>query len=206
MKREKYISERISFFDHGDSTSVVISSKIDRWKETVLFFWILCWTACGAYLIYELVAGDHDEKMQIGLFVFVSFWLYFEYRISRVFLWRKWGMEYIKVDEDEFTYKCSVGRFGKATRFHVEDMGPLTAEELSSKSLTVNIEDSFWFIGGERIRFSYRDKQHKFGRQLAKEESKDLIRLIKKQLAKHQKKAEHAKQESENQLNSDEVS
>jgi hypothetical protein len=115
-------------------------------------------------------------------------------------------MEYIKIDEDEFTYKCSVGRFGKASRFYLEDMGPLTVEELSSKSLTVNIEDSFWFIGGERIRFSYRDKQHKLGRQLTQEESKDLARLIKKQLAKHHKKAEKANQEIETQLNSDEVS
>jgi len=206
MKREKYISERISFFDHGDSTSIVISSKIESWKETVLFFWILCWTACGAYLMYELATGDYDQKMQIGLFVFVSFWFYFEYRISRVFVWRKWGMEYIRMDEDEFTYKCAVGRFGKASRFYVDVMGPFTVEELSSRSITVNIEDSFWFIGGERIQFSYKDKQRKFGRQLTQEESKDLVRLIQKQLAKHQKKAEQTKQESEIRSNSDELS
>ena len=53
MKNEKYISDRISFFDHGTSTSIVISSKINRLKETMLLFWILCWSACGIYLVYE---------------------------------------------------------------------------------------------------------------------------------------------------------
>ncbi len=199
MKNEKYISDRISFFDHGTSTSIVISSKINRLKETMLLFWILCWSACGIYLVYELVTGNHDDKMQIGLFIFISFWVYFEYRITRVFLWRKWGMEFMRVDDEEFSYKISVGRFGKASRFYFDSMGPFRTDKDVSKSFAVNIEDSFWFVGGEKIQFEYRNKQYKIGRQLSEKECKDLIRLIQKQQTKHQNQVEKAKLKTENQ-------
>ena len=63
----------------------------------MLLFWILCWSACGIYLVYELVTGNHGDKMQIGLFIFISFWVYFEYRITRVFfgesgVWNSCGL------------------------------------------------------------------------------------------------------------------
>ena len=118
MKKEKYISNRVSFLDHGTNTTIVISTAIDRWKESLLLFWILCWSASGIYLFYELFAVDNEREMQIGLFIFISFWFYFEYRIVRVFLWRKWGMEMISVDEVEMSYKKAIGRYGKSNRFY----------------------------------------------------------------------------------------
>lgn len=188
MKKEKYISERVSYFDHGDRTTIIISTGIDRWKESLLLFWILCWTVCGAYLIYELTTQDHSDQMRIGLFIFISFWFYFEYRIGKVFFWRKWGMEYIRIDEGEFMYKRAIGRYGKVKRYTIDKMSSFQIDEANPKSPVVNIEDSFWFLGGERIKFTYKGKHFKFGRQLGANESKDLVKLINRQANAHRKK------------------
>ncbi|MDA8715209.1 hypothetical protein N9M27_04945 [Flavobacteriales bacterium] len=203
MKKEKYISDRISFLDHGSNTTIVISTAIDRWKESLLLFWILCWTASGCYLLYELFAGNNEQEMQIGLFIFISFWFYFEYRIARVFLWRKWGMEMISVDEVELSYKRAIGNYGKSNRYYFDQMGPFEVRKPSAKSLTVNIEDSFWFLGGERVQFSYQSKVISFGRQLSFEDANKLVKLLKKQEVLHQKRIEQTSLKSEKQLNSD---
>ncbi|MBL4703148.1 MAG: hypothetical protein JKY54_01420, partial [Flavobacteriales bacterium] len=129
MKKEKYISDRISYLDHGNYSTVIISTKIDRLRESLLLFWILCWTACGVMLIYELITGDYEEEMRITLLIFVAFWVYFEYRIGKVFLWRKWGMEFISLDEEELTYKRAIGRYGKAKRFYHEKIIKMKADE-----------------------------------------------------------------------------
>ncbi len=188
MKKEKYISDRISYLDHGNKTTIIISSRIDRRRESLLLFWILAWTACGAYLLYYLATGDHKRQMLIGLIIFISFWFYFEYRIGKVFLWRKWGMEFISLDEEEFIYKRAIGKYGKANRFFHEDMSDFEIDRINPKSVTINIEDSFWFLGGERIKVKGKGKYLRFGRQLSEKECDDLVRLIKKQIAAHKKK------------------
>ena len=199
MKKEKYISDRISFFDHGSNTTIVVSTAIDRWKESLLLFWILCWSASGCYLLYELLAVNNEQEMQIGLFIFISFWFYFEYRIVRVFLWRKWGMELISVDEAELSYKRSIGKYGKSSRYYFDQMEPFEVRKPSAKSLSVNIEDSFWFLGGERVQFSYKNKVISFGRQLSFEDANKLVKLIRKQEILHQKRLEQTTLKNEKQ-------
>lgn len=184
---------------------MVISTKVERIKETLLLFWVLCWSACGVMLWYQLIAVDHDEDMQIALFIFIAFWIYFEYRIGKVFLWRKWGLEMISIDEAEFTYKRSIGRYGKAKRFYHEKIGKMDVDPDRPKSATINIENSFWFLGGERVRFKYEKNTIKFGRQLTFKESNQLVGLINKQINSH-KKQHQANLKSEMLKKSDEES
>ena len=190
MKKEKYISDRISYLDHGNYSTVIISTKIDRLRESLLLFWILCWTACGVMLIYELITGDYEEEMRITLLIFVAFWVYFEYRIGKVFLWRKWGMEFISLDEEELTYKRAIGRYGKAKRFYHEKIIKMKADEDRPKSAGMSIENSFWFLGGERVHFEYDKRHYKFGRQLSNKESSQLIGLLNRLMNGHRKRHE----------------
>jgi hypothetical protein len=205
LKNEKYISKRISYLNHGSYSTIVISTRIERIKETLLLFWVLCWTACGAIVIHQLFTVGHDEDVQIALFIFMAFWVYFEYRIGKIFLWRKWGMEMISLDEAEFTYKRSIGRYGKAKRFYHDKMTKMEVDPDRPKSATINIENSFWFLGGERVKFKYEKNVVKFGRQITFLESNQLVGLIHKQINSHQKQHQ-ANLKSEMQLKTDEES
>lgn len=188
MKKAKQISERISYFDHGNKTTLIVSTKIDRWKEGLLLLWVLCWTASGAYFMYELATGDYDNQTRVAFVIMLAFWAFFEIRIGKALLWRKWGMEFISLDEDHFTLKQSIGSYGKAQRFFWDDMSKMKAIEVSERSIFGNLESSFWFVGGERIRFTVKKKTIKFGRQITHEEAKKVIDTIVKQRRAHKRK------------------
>lgn len=187
MKKEKYISDRISYFDHKDKTTVIVSTKIDRWKEGLLMMWVMCWTASGVYFMYELATGDYDDQTKIAIVIMLGFWAYFEFRIGKALLWRKWGMEFISLDEDTFSMKKSIGKYGKSKRFYWDSMSKMKPIEVGERSVFGNLESSFWFVGGERIQFTVKKKMFKFGRQLSAKEAKDLIDLILKQRRTHKR-------------------
>ena len=107
---EKLIGERISTFIQKDYTSIVIFPKRTRWKEAILFAWVIGFTIIGFYMIYLLLGGldsidnsglegDSSEilrnqKIYVG--VFVGFWTYFEYKVVKGLMWVMFGKELIK--------------------------------------------------------------------------------------------------------------
>ena len=108
-------------------------------------------------------------------------------------------MELISVDEAELSYKRAIGKYGKSSRYYFDQMEPFEVRKPSAKSLSVNIEDSFWFLGGERVQFSYKNKVISFGRQLSFEDANKLVKLIRKQEILHQKRLEQTTLKSEKQ-------
>ena len=65
----KTIGERISFENHKDNTTLVISTKIERWQETLMIAWIVAWSFCGAVFLYYLFAGGLDKNDRLIVFV-----------------------------------------------------------------------------------------------------------------------------------------
>ena len=107
----KLIGDRVSYKVHEDYSTIVISTNIDKWKETLLLTWLLGWTICGSVFFYFLFAGDfvtREEKLM--LLVMCVFWLFFQIRIGKAYLWRKSGMEFIRIDKDLMTIKKSIKR------------------------------------------------------------------------------------------------
>ena len=48
----KFISERISYHRHNQYTTILVSSKVEKWKESLLFSWMIMWIAIGALILY----------------------------------------------------------------------------------------------------------------------------------------------------------
>ena len=49
----KQISERISYRKEGKELILIISGKIERWKESLLSAWLFMWIFIGAYIIFQ---------------------------------------------------------------------------------------------------------------------------------------------------------
>lgn len=186
----KTIGDRVSLEQHKDYATLVISTKIERWQESLLLTWIIAWTFCGIAFIYYLFSGALEgQNEKLVLFVITVFWAYFEYRIVKTFLWRKYGIEFLKIDNDRFTIKKSILSYGKAIEYSTQQIDPSKVESLKQnpKSFAKVMNDSFWIIGEGAVRFSDKDKFVYFGHQLEANESEKLAIEVRKLLKKYRK-------------------
>jgi hypothetical protein len=194
----KWLSERISSHRHEDYTTVIVSSKIEKWKESLIFGWLMLWTLMGAGIIYYLVTDSFSESMlqnttkkdlQLYLGVFLVLWAYFEYRVGRVYWWRKKGMEYFKFEENRLIMKRAFGKYGKAFEYLYGNITDLKIIERKQKSFSKVMGSAFWDIGNEALSFEYQGRQIIFGIQLEPQEAKILKMFFRDELKKKLKAA-----------------
>lgn len=188
----KLIGDRISYKVHEDYSTIVISTNIDKWKETLLLTWLVGWTICGSVFFYFLFVGDFVKEEKLMLLVMCIFWLFFEIRIGKVYLWRKSGMEFIKIDKDIMTIKKSIKGFGKAMPYQLGRIKDVQGLELNPKGFSKTMNDSFWVIGQGTVRFFYNEKEVRFGAQLGTKDADKLARAVKKFVREYnQKSSDH---------------
>ncbi len=180
----KKIGERISYKDHGDFFTIIISTKIDKWKENSMLVWLVAWTFCGVIFMYNLFNDSLNGDERLFIMIFLIFWMYFEIKILRAYLWRRFGIEYIKIDEDRFSIKKSIKGYGKATEVFTSNVKKFSPIELKEKSFSKVFNDTFWMIGKGIIHIESKDIDMYLGIQLEFEDasklSKELTKMIKK--------------------------
>jgi len=183
------IGDRVSVKKHSNYTTIVISTKVERWQETLMLAWIVAWTFCGGVFLYYLFGGDLGEDERLFLALVSVFWLYFEYRIVKTFLWRKYGIEFIKIDPEKFIIKKSILSYGKANEYLTQQIDANKVESLKQnpKSFAKVMNDSFWIIGEGAVRFEDKGKFVYFGHQLEPEESEKLARQVRNAIKQYKK-------------------
>lgn len=184
MSQVKFLSERISYQQQSDRFSVVISGKIERWKESALLAWVLAWTACGGFFIYELTT-DLPSETKMGIFIMLFFWLYFEIRVGRALFWRLWGFEQIRIKDGQLSIKRNIKGYGKRRDYFLENIDSFQVVERAPRSIIASMEESFWVVGGERLYFEHLGKKVGLGMQLSEAETKKLQEVLNKQLKKY---------------------
>lgn len=173
----KEISGRLSYKKHPDGAfTMVISPKIQGWEMYLLTFWVFSWTFAGLFVFTQLFAG-YDKDTTLFMICFMVFWLYFEYRIGYVWMWRRKGFELIKIEDGKLSYKRSVKKYGKVYDFYLDNIEKFGKEVMKISYANV-LSNSFWVIGGERLRFDYQGKEIKIGVQLDEKESDEAVKVI----------------------------
>ena len=192
----KWLSDRISYHRHDEYTTILISSKVEKWKESLLFGWMMLWLIIGIAIIYVLISGDYvkmdsakevKDQARLFLLLFLVFWAYFAYRIVKVYLWRKKGVEYIKLDKDSFLIKRAFGKMGKAHTYKYNEMRELELIDQPVRSFANVMGSSFWDISNETLNFEFQGKVVNFGIQLEAEEAKKIKQFIDAEIKKRSK-------------------
>jgi len=181
-----WIGERISYKEHDDHFTLIISGKTDRWKVQLMIVWTLAWLFCGGAVLYYMMYSDYPKDQMIFLWIFMGFWLYFLYKITRVLFWRKFGIEFIRLDSDRLTIKRSILGYGVAKPFLIANVIKVELTELKEKSFSKVFNDSFWVLGQGTLEVVLNDQKINFGSQLDSDSGKKLIKLINNQIKKHQ--------------------
>ena len=191
---EKTIGDRISYFDEKKATSIIIV----RWKEAVLFAWLLAYSFVGIYMMYLLffgldtidnsaIEGDPAETLKnqkIYLTVFIAFWAYFEFKVVRGFFWLIKGKELIKITNSELILKQSVFGYGKAHKYFIDNIKELSLVEHKTFSFGFDYENAFWRQGTDSLIFTAGGKNIGFGKKIPKKEANLLMRLMKDRMKK----------------------
>ena len=186
----KLIGDRISVEDDQNKTTIVIYPVRNKLKEFLLTFWVLGFTFVGLVMVYLLMFGLEDvaikaediqdarEKQRVYLAVFISFWLFFEYKIVKALLWYKFGKELLSIDEVALSIKKSTFKYGKSNRYFFENIKKFSLIEQKTTSFNHFFENSYWSIGTDSMDFEYFGKVKPFGRRLDEKTAKILLKLI----------------------------
>lgn len=180
----KLISDRVSVSEKEDVLSIVILPTTEKKKLNLMLLWLLAWTGCGVIvLINYFKLNNTDARMFI--IIYLSFWFYFEYKIARAFIWKKYGREKVWLKTGKLFHQKEINGKGKIKEYEIGLINDLKIIELSHASFADTINQSFWIKGGERIQFQYLSKTIPFGMQLNDKEAYDIIREIKLYLKKN---------------------
>jgi len=173
----EYIGKRISVKRKENEVSIVILSSVDKTKNTLLFVWLLLWTLSGVIVMTQYFTLS-DPNSKAAIIGWLGFWAYFEYKMFKAFMWRKFGVEKIKLREGKLIYKRDIRGKGKVTTFDFDFIKDLRILEPKENSFFENLNNSYWMIAGERLAFDYYGKEIRFGIQLDLKDANALFKLI----------------------------
>lgn len=176
----EYIGEKISVVRKDNEVSIVILASTDKKKLNLLFFWLIAWTVCGLLVVGQYFSLN-DPNLKAYIIGWLAFWAYFEYKIVKVYLWRRGGMEKIKLKDKMLYYKREIGGKGKIHVYQYDFIKDLRLIVLGNNFINT-VNNSYWVIGGERLEFEYYGKTIRFGLQLNDKDAKGLLHLIQKEL------------------------
>lgn len=184
----EYLSERVSIDRKDGRTSVVISARYPKSKETLLVTWTVAWLLCGIYIAFARMELTQGDPVRQYLLVFLAFWAYFMLKIGKATLWRLKGFELWRIKDGTVTIKDSLFGYGKASSYFVDNIQKLGLIEIEPSSWKHQWNTSIWVIGGERLGFEHLGKKIVFGKGLNEDEARKLVPLLKHALKEERKK------------------
>lgn len=182
----KVLSEKVSYEESKDQLKIVILGRIESWKENLLLAWCLAWIFCGAVIGREYFFTDNRD-MKLTISIFMVFWIYYLYRIGKVWLFRKGGNELIRIENGELTLKRSIYTYGKTLIFPLENISDFQKVELKKKSMVYAFESGWWVLGNPTLCFKHRGRFVRFAMQIDDSVRDKLYKLMDRQITHYLK-------------------
>ena len=174
----KWIGNRISYQQHDGFFTMIITSKTEDWKMIAMIVWLIIWLGCGSIIFYFLLFTNELKTQHIYFYTFLGFWFYFLYKIFRVIIWRKFGQEFIRIDDDRISIKKSIFGYGSAKTFLTKNINNFKIQLLKNNSFSKVFNDSFWIVGQGTIIVDVLGKEYNFGAQVSKENGQKAAKIL----------------------------
>ena len=178
------IGDKITVSKTDKELIVKIPGTIEKWMENALLGWVIMWTIMGLYVFYYVSYYELEREPRIFFIVYLAFWAYFEYKSVVSWLFKKYGFELIRVDNEFLYHKVDILGKGKLKRFLLDNVKGMHVNEELDKSMSSVYNKSFWVMGNERIAFQHIDKEAVLGMHLKTNEAKEIVNLINKRIKK----------------------
>ncbi|MCA0429919.1 MAG: hypothetical protein LCH32_05400 [Bacteroidetes bacterium] len=182
----KVLSERISVLKKENLLSIVILANSSKSKLGMMFLWLFAWTVCGLVVLFNYFSNTNQD-VKLVIIVYLSFWLYFEYKIIKAFIWKKFGAEKIWLQDGQLNYQREINKKGKIYSFDSHLIDEIKVIEIKNTSWADNINQSFWIKGGERISFQHQGKTVFMAMQIEDNYAYQLVGELKQFINKENK-------------------
>lgn len=179
MENIQTIGKRSSILIKDQVFSLVILPTDDKKKVTLMFLWLLAWSVSGVIVIANYFTLQ-QESAKLFIIIWLAFWAYFEFKIVRVYMWKRFGKEKLWIKNGTIFYQQDINGKGKIKEFDVNLVSDFDLIALTKGSIADTFSQTFWVKGGERIEFTCQSKVIKFGMQLDDEDANKIISALKK--------------------------
>ena len=171
------LGDKISVDERNDIISVVIRSADKKWKTNLMFVWLFLWTICGV-IVFANYFTLTEKNTRLAFIVYLGFWAYFEFKIAKAFTFRKFGREKIWIKKGVLHYQRQITRRSKVHEYDVELINDFRVYTPDRGNFFVQMQESFWVIGGEKLCFNYGKKQIVMGIQIEDAQAKKLHKML----------------------------
>lgn len=177
------IGKRSSLSVKDKVFSLIIIPTHEKGKTGLLFLWLFAWTISGIIVISSY-PQIREQNAKLMLIVWIAFWAYFEFKIIRVFMWKRFGKEKLWIKNGTLYYQQDINGRGKVKEFDANLITDLRVLTVEKTSFADSFNQSFWVKGGERIEFNSQGKLVRLGMQLPDEDANRIVNELKSFLKK----------------------
>lgn len=163
--------------------SLIIIPTDKKRKTGLLFLWLFAWTISGV-IVLSSYPQIRDQNARLMLVVWLAFWAYFEFKIIRVFMWKRFGKEKLWIKNGMLHYQQDINGRGKVKQYDINLISELKMIPVEKTNFADSFNQSFWVKGGERIEFTCQGKIIRMGMQLPDEDATKIVSELKKFLKK----------------------
>ena len=153
-RKDGRIGDRITFEQSDDQLRVDIRQGIPPTQMSLLTLWLLLWFSLEAVVLYFWTQEPSQGNASLGYAIYSAFWAFFAFRISKVWLWRKRGVEVITVDRRGISVANAFGQRGLPDFIAHGAYSPIRRIEENPQQILRTFEQAFWSMGGETLQFS----------------------------------------------------
>lgn len=183
MENLQAIGNRCSILIKDGLFSLVILPTAEKRKTNLLFLWLMAWTVSGIIIaINYFKLTQPNAKLMI--IIWFGFWAYFEFKIVRVFMWKRFGKEKLWIKNGILFYQQEINGRGKIKEYDLNLISDFSLVEIEKGNFADMFNQTFWVKGGERLEFSCQSKTTRLGMQLDDEDAKKIISELRKFLNK----------------------
>ncbi len=175
------IGKRSSIYIKDNVFSLVILPTAEKKKTSLLFLWLFAWSVSGFIILINYFKLTNDNA-KLMIIIWLGFWAYYEFKIIRVYMWKRFGKEKLWIKKGVLHYQQNINGRGKIKEFDLNLISDWDVIKVEQANIADYFSQTFWVKGGERIEFICQGKLIKFGMQLPDEDAIKILSVIKKQL------------------------
>lgn len=177
-RKDGRIGDRIHCHQSDDQLQVEIRQGIPAPQMSMLTVWLLLWFSLEAVVLYFWTQEPSQGNAALGYAIYSAFWAFFAFRIGKVWLWRKRGMEVITIDRRGMSVANAFGQRGLPDFFAHGSHSALRRVEENPQQILRTFEQAFWSMGGETLQFSSGKRTMVMGKQLSDRDADALLQVL----------------------------
>ncbi|MDF2450362.1 MAG: hypothetical protein K0R26_2866 [Bacteroidota bacterium] len=179
MENIQTLGKRSSLLIKDQVYSLVILPTAEKKKVGFLFLWLFAWSVSGMIVLVNYFTLTNPNT-KLVIIMWLAFWAYFEFKIIRVYLWKRFGKEKLWIKNGTLYYQQDINGRGKVKEFDTNLVSGVKLIPLTPGSIADTFSQTFWVKGGERIAFECQGKMIRFGMQLEDDEAAKIIASLQK--------------------------